>query len=480
MKKIGLMVVLALFAVMAFAPVSGATITRSVNGVGDALLFPFFNADQLNYVTITNESNNWIQVHVRLRTAAESIEGRDFPLILSPGDMSVFEVTRVGQPDGKWRISAAMDPHNFQYVLINANPYSTLYDIEEAGNLVNNYQLLESSNPAAETTVANEQYGYIEVIGEAVFDQGLDKTTLLSASGATNTVEYIKTAGNTLSDVPNVLSGKMYIMESEMGTGMAYNAIALSNFRTNSVRRHRVDNYAPDHGVILCSENSSINDSTADDYTYQFDNDLARGTAGGNYEAMISANNTWGPTFADGDDYIFPKTLDTNFGGIPTSVREVEAVFNQISVRGHYFNATNFQTQLVLTLPTKHHDIVNTSLLTGITTYEDYKDVYYGQMNALAPAYTAELWDMDESSVQGSTPFDVSPYIPGKLVPNVLPFEVNLMSPASSSPYSAGRFVLSSFSDSAGIIVNASKLPVIGLSYIDMGGKLGYMTETQY
>ncbi|MBF0375853.1 MAG: hypothetical protein HQK72_00030 [Desulfamplus sp.] len=478
-KRISMMFVMVVFCFIGLASNAGAEIKRSVNGVGDALLFPFFDADSLNYVCISNEANNWVQVHVRLRTAGDSIEGKDFPLILSPGDMAIFEVTRVGQTDGLWRIDYSMDPHNFQYVRINSSPVKSLVDM---GTLKNDYATLASADILSDAarTEANKRYGYIEVIGEAIFDQGLNKTALLTPGGCTNTVQYIK-AGNTLSDVPNVLSGKLYVMENKYETGMAYNAIAFDNFRTDGAV-HRVDNYLPDTGVIVSSENSTLNDQTdvaGDNYTYMFAADLARATAGGKYEALVSANNTWGPTFADGDDYL-KDALDVTFG-VSSSVREFEAALRHISIRGHYFNATGFQTNLVLTFPTKHHVIVDPALLAGITKFDQYKIAYYKAMKALAPAYTAELWDTDENLIMGSAPFDVSPYVPGVLEPNVLPNELNLLTP--NYPYAAGRFVIANFSDGSATryLVDANAtLPVVGLSFINMSGSLGYMTETQY
>ncbi len=451
-----------------------AVITRSLNGVGDALLFPFFDADALNYVCITNESNNWIQIHVRLRTAGESIEGKDFPLILSPGDMSIFEVTRIGYTDDLWRIDYSIDPHNFQYVRVNSSPVRSLAEI---GNIKNDYAVLASSESLYDIsrTELNKRYGYIEVIGEAVFDQGLHKSELLASDGCTNTSHYIKTAGNTLSDLPNVLSGELYIMEPKYGTGMVYNAIAFENFRTGDAV-HRVDNYPDDTGVIVTSENATLNDQTVsagDNYTYMFTADRARNTAGGSYEAVVSTNNTWGPTFADGDDYlndVFDATL-----GISTSVREFEAALRQVSVRGSYFNATGFRTNIILTFPTKHHVIENPSLLAGVATFEQCKTTYYKAMRSLAPAYTANFWDTNASYISNDSE-EVSSYSF-----NVLPHDLNILIP--NYPYPAGRFVINGFSDGFAAIYlvdSYSTLPLVGFSFINMNGMIGYMKETHY
>lgn len=487
-KRFTMVFVMALFAFVTLVSNANAVIKRSTNGVGDALLFPFFDADALNYVCISNESNKWIQAHVRLRTAADSIEGKDFPLILSPGDMAIFEVTRNnadGNKDGLWRIDYSIDTHNFQYVRINSAPVKSLADI---ATMKNDYAALASADNLADTvrTEVNKRYGYIEVFGEAVFDQGLNKTDLLTPGGCTNTTRYVASPSTkTLSDVPNVLSGKLYVMEGKYGTGMAYNAIAFDNFRTNGAV-HRVDNYLIDTGVILSSENATINNATEDDYTYMFAADLARKTSYGNYEALVSVNNTWGPTFADGDEYL-NDVLDSQFGPVQTSVREVENALRNVSVRGHYFNVENFQTNLALTLPTKHHVLVNPAMLVGVSTFEQYKSIMFLTSKRYAPSYKAELWDTDENSPIDIVPqpFEVSPYIPVIIptIPNTLPYELTCLIPKYDSKVQAGRFVLSIFDDAAGGagLVDAIKtLPIVGLSYINMSGKMGYMTETQY
>jgi hypothetical protein len=467
-----------------------------VTGVGDALIFPFFDADKDNIVVITNESNLWVQAHVRLRTGSQSVEGRDFPLILSPGDMAVFSVTRKGYADELWRIDTELDANNFKYVRINTNyPAAgenlSLYEFAQATPLKNEFNHLNPNDGTwtEDQMTIDKKYGYIEVFGEAVFDQGLDKAALLLPEGSTNAVRYIETAGNTLSDVPNVLSGKIYIMEAMNGTGVAYNAIALADFRTNSAAgTHRVENYALDTGVILTSENSNINDAAGDDYTYIFENDRARATVGGDYEAMVSANNSWGPTLADGDDYL-ADTLDTIFG-TRTSVREVEQAFRQVSVRGHYFNTPgSFETRLVVMFPTKHHVVVNPTTYATAVNFQDWMSKYYTEAKNLKPQYSAEIWDIDESMIMAdpvAPPFEISPrpVTPPPVVEVLeLPNELNVFAPTGSAvPFSAGRLVLSAFVDGGlGRYLEISgTLPVIAMSYIDMGGAIGYMTETQY
>jgi len=133
-----------------------------------------------------------------------------------------------------------------------------------------------------------------------------------------------------LSDVGNVLSGTAFVTAPGQTHGIAYNAEAFTNFRTGTnpatAGTHRIENYtlasdqigANDPGaaqaVIVHHENASSNPvaaTPAGDYIYAcpdaggvISGPLA--TAGTEYgdELVISFNNTWGPTLADGDDYL--------------------------------------------------------------------------------------------------------------------------------------------------------------------------------
>jgi len=106
-------------------------------------------------------------------------------------------------------------------------------------------------------------------------------------------------------DVGNVLSGTAFLTQAGDSSGLAYNADALVNFRTDThgVGSHRVENYPDDIAVILHHEDSIAN-NTPQNYAYAYSYDEYSNTNQiQNFEARISFNNTWGPTLADGDDY---------------------------------------------------------------------------------------------------------------------------------------------------------------------------------
>jgi len=141
-----------------------------------------------------------------------------------------------------------------------------------------------------------------------------------------------------LSDVGNVISGTAFVTIPGQTHGLAYNAEAFTNFRTGAgPNAHRIENYwlandqatdpTASYAVILHDENASsdpapepITVTTTDgngketkvtgaptpygDYIYGCPNG---GTINANElgdELVISFNNTWGPTLADGDDYL--------------------------------------------------------------------------------------------------------------------------------------------------------------------------------
>jgi len=347
MKKLHkLAAAVAVAAGIALSPQSQA-IELETNGLGDTLLFPVFAAGAgmyENYFTISNSSANWIQGHLRFRGAAWSAELLDFDVILSPGDVFVFRLADV-DGDGMWEVDGKLDPKNFQYTGMvftctgAGNTYSPCIDASPM--LEPDAAGVDAAKKAGIADIEQQinlqrRWGYVEFIGEAVLN-GMTPaimTVLTSGNPGNDWVNYVTSNGNGrgtntwrwsdaagsfracpnnpcdrgLSDVPNVLSGTAFItMPGESG-GLAYNAEALINFRTGEYE-HRVENYPPVNtardAVILHHESaSSPVDGTSPwgDYVYGFTGENRAD------ERVISFNNTWGPTLADGDDYL-PTTL---------------------------------------------------------------------------------------------------------------------------------------------------------------------------
>ena len=83
MKKIGLMI-FAVAMLLAFSVPASAVITAVDAGSGDALVLPLtFMTAEKNRIALRNNSNEFVQAHIRFRTGIASREVRDFDLIFS-------------------------------------------------------------------------------------------------------------------------------------------------------------------------------------------------------------------------------------------------------------------------------------------------------------------------------------------------------------------------------------------------------------
>jgi hypothetical protein len=361
---------------ISLAPHANA-ITFKPNGVGDALLFPAFNGYVENYITISNHDDKWVQGHIRFRGAAWSAELRDFDVILSPGDVLVFRVADI-DGDGQWEIDQSLDVKNFQYTgmvhTCTSTSGSTIDNCLDPSNMLE--PTINEQNKKVGITDAliehQRHVGYIEFIGEAVLNHMSHPIMdVLTSNSPGNWKSYVTKNGNGrgtsawkwsaaertfpeagvnpilptpynpaaelqvsamtassthvnlgLSDVGNVLSGTAFITIPGQSHGLAYNADAFVNFRTNVTGRHRIENYqlASDQlggndpgaagAVIVHNENASSDPialSPSGDYVYgcpgltETENSPNSLLELGD-ELVISFNNTWGPTLADGDD----------------------------------------------------------------------------------------------------------------------------------------------------------------------------------
>jgi hypothetical protein len=375
---------------------------------GDALMFPVFIGapGYENYYAITNDANAWIQGHVRFRGAAWCGELIDFDVILSPGDVFVFRVADV-DGDGRWEIDQSLDELNFQYTGLLETP-----DMGDTGLSTSHcthaddgstqwkcmqpsFELIPDETDIFLTEgriTYQQQVGYIQFFGEAILTDMTHEIMAVLMSGVpgnwdnyqtdvfskrgTNAWKWSNAAGQFarfapvpadspwvgdrgLSDVPNMLAGVGFISTTgKTGVGVAFNAMALTDFRTGETN-HRIDNYrvdtdgfhmdiprdadgtptsapvagqvglleptsAPetvyrngqpvtivhagtsreDRAVIVHNENgaaSATGISPEGDYIYGYGEVLSNGTT--SWESGVAFNNTWGPTLADGDDY---------------------------------------------------------------------------------------------------------------------------------------------------------------------------------
>lgn len=308
-----------------------AEITLNSGGKGDALLFPVFNGNFENHFAILNDSDNWIQGHLRVHGAGWSGELLDLDVILSPHDVMEFRIADV-DGDGFWEIDQSLDPKNFRYTGMLKSCQSETGGAQVQNCMDQSPLLIPpiSGNVTQELINYHRQWGYVEFIGEGVLN-GMNHDIMERLINPTNAgklaAEGQRRSGNQLgthlwswtdadkarggndkgaTDVPNVLSGTVFVTVPSTSHGLSYNAEALVNFRTAN-NSHRIDNYVPNRAVIIHDEGAdgkTYGVSPFGDYVYGFPFNAAGGSGDDRQdEARLRFNITWGPTLADGDDY---------------------------------------------------------------------------------------------------------------------------------------------------------------------------------
>lgn len=334
------------------APQAHAVISAHYDQEGDAMLFPVWYGVLDNYYTIHNNSNLWVQGHLRFRGAAWSGELLDMDIILSPGDVFAFRITDL-DGDGVGEVDQTIDPDNFKYTgLTTSNKMMEfsdgLFPVLQAGDVAYDPSLYPNIDDAV---LADQMaFGYVEFFGEAVLvgcemppregcdidNDPTDETPLddwpISAWAWDQADPDMDNLRDDLDGVGNWLSGQWWVAVPGASTaGMSGAALMFRDFRTDSgAGTHRVDTQLyPDSEVILHVDDPSEPDGW---YVYRF-NDTD------NYEKGVSYNNTWGPTLADGDDYMLCAGAELNYSildatGTAPSANDVDNLVIQPVVQG--------------------------------------------------------------------------------------------------------------------------------------------------
>lgn len=400
------------------APQAHAIISAHYDQEGDAMLFPVFYGVLDNYYAIHNNSNLWVQGHLRFRGAAWSGELLDMDIILSPGDVFTFRVTDL-DGDGVGELDQTTDPGNFVYTGLTTDEGYMEFKDSLFPNLVTGDVALDPSlyDNITDTATADQMaFGYIEFIGEAVLvgcdvppTEGCD----LDNDG-NNQNDWPLTAWDwdaadpdndnvqdDLTGVGNWLSGQWWIsLPGGTTSGMSGAALMFRDFRTDDVGTvaapvmRRIENY-PNPEVILHVDDPTVND---DAYVYRFpDSDR--------YEQYVSFNNTWGPTLADGDDYnlgagsVLTYTVLDAAGTAPTgnsgNVKQTMPTVGNVAVQNAYLAGGAGGGQ-------DYWD----DALTGITIYNPVNSVAEVDLalNKNAQQFSSHFFDGGSNNSSGTPP----------------------------------------------------------------------------
>jgi hypothetical protein len=187
---------IAILSVMALFGLSLSAYAFSGEMSGTALLFTYYDVRPSstttesgfdltdNYFVVTNNSTNWVQAHVRVRTGKSSVELLDFDILMSPRDQFNFDLF---QNDGKltfascdtktlldsgFDLNYARDGVNFDCVVLDNTSFPKMTSL-----------IMTCEGVDADTAVLEAMKGYVEVIGEGVIVP-CSKDTCAAADGS--------------------------------------------------------------------------------------------------------------------------------------------------------------------------------------------------------------------------------------------------------------------------------------------------------
>lgn len=355
-----------------FAEANTAT-TRPDNELGQVIIFPLYDVRDsscLQYYSITNTSNDWIQGHLRFRVATNSVEVLDFDVILSPKDVFTFFVLPDignGKPgfysiDGNtMQNSAAFLPSATVPVAIQ------FYDVRLVALGISSAEALEQM-----------KMGYIEFIPEgAVTDAFMDD----DSNGVTDYNNLLEAADEDISETDGIVDECSYPGAVLMGHGWfanfltaggyGLNAVAIDNFRSSQFIDSGancswgVNSYHIDDGYRVVTWTAGLVSGVNGLILHEA---IGTNTAASNPFYRPDWATTYGPTLAFGDSGVLPVT-PANMNDVWGSVDEVEANLGFSSLLGRYIDWVDATTYALLTFPTKYFHY-----LTGLLY--DYSDAY--------------------------------------------------------------------------------------------------------
>lgn len=217
-------------------PASPTAIFVNPGGLGDALIYGYYNArGSLNFIRVVNTATQTgVGVKVRFREGEDSIEVLDFYICLSSGDQWTAWVTDL--------VGTAAVGNIVWY----DNDTPTFPDPQGDNDVTNNLLASVPFSTAGGTAVTPDdtKEGYFEMIGVSAWADPLP--------GVNKVVKTPQACGEQLGlpnandttftpvariDVPNVLAGTSTIfnLNDDAFGAYAYNATALANFRNTIV-----------------------------------------------------------------------------------------------------------------------------------------------------------------------------------------------------------------------------------------------------
>ena len=468
-----------------------AAVAVAPGGIGDLLLFPIYDVTETdervgvpweNYFVIQNTSDAWVACHLRFRAGTKSIEVWDHILLLSPYDVFFADMTRTSGG------GVTMTSSDFETLGNSGMILATDVATETPLSVKFSAELLVDCGYGDDLT--ETERGYIEVIGLwTLSGTNSDSSDIGDITGDTyddpndpdakNVYDILYSVwgdvdGNrpstlnptskaqVLEDCPNVITGSMEMGDAVTGMYQLENFVALSSFRTDADTADHRDDLAGGEIVfpvdLLIPGGRCYTTSTT---AWYLNPDWA---------------TTVGPTLRDGDDGDGSSGFSDEW-----SLSEVEDALTKSQIWAYYLNdafGAEIDTDVVLTLPTKHHHFlfgtaigvwphwIDTYTHCGIywTDINDFRAEIADEMDDIdnGPVFIeGKIWDTDENSMGLSPAPSPSPWT----VPT-LNHEVNVVRVGDEgildTDYTHGQFQLKDW-----VLPDSERwdtLPIIGMT----------------
>jgi hypothetical protein len=482
---------------------SSHAVNVSLDGSGQALLYPYYNVNDGNvtFVSVTNTTSVAKAVKVRFREGAGSEDVFDFSLYLSPEDVWVAAVSRTGDSvnltvpsDTSCTVPAAsvLATVAFNPTRIDGAVYT--------GDIPNRLSEghIEIIEMAELPTIA--QGATSEDIAVAVtHDQTaspvapVDCSVPVSFSSAQTWAildEATFTAGSIAQDFNapgGGLIGNAAVFNPNSGVYFPYNATALNQYSANpiwwpqnsqefvSVTDPATGNSAI-AGSLDSAGNAHSNYFSADDDapligTNALNFDLpdlstpstAEVTAGALANQYTTDDGLTTPGFED-DPTIKTGIFTAAASGEDNKRDAVTASLMGNAITGEFITSGTYGTDWVITFPTRYLHVTQSVAGVGGAAEPPFTQVEVAETGQACHDVNFDYWNREEGQNAVSIDVGVSPGIPSPGV--VLCYEVNVLAMNDSSAADAASDVL-------GSITNKATFP-LGANFADGWAQLGF------
>ncbi|MEW8507339.1 MAG: hypothetical protein AB2598_11585 [Candidatus Thiodiazotropha sp.] len=454
-----------------FTSMTAQAVNVSQDATGQALLYPYYNVNEgnLTFVSVTNTTTVTKAVKVRFREGVGSEDVFDFTLYLSPRDVWVGVISQVA---GEVKLAVPEDTSCTVpgTTALTAASFSTARIDSTTG--VAGYDPNGDGTQSADEVLARLSEGHIEIIemAEMPYTAGgsdiadaithdqlaspvapVDCSVPTTFTGTTGLGAILDAGIHTASGVAQDfqapgggLYGSAAVFNAGTGIYFPYNATALEQFAANPIWWPQ--NSQPFTAVegaaagVDSAGNPISNYRTADDGTT-----VPSGAGTLNFDLPDLSTPTTAEVTADSSAYsVFTRVAATAAPAINTGTFDgaavggnanddkasaVTAALTGHSIQGDFITSLTFNTDWVITFPTRYTKVSDTGADLPFTVIEN------AETGQACHDVTFDYWNREEDKNSTDAGVGVSPGLPAPAF--ALCYEVNVLAMNGSGEFSA-------------------------------------------